>query len=112
MNRYASGELLYLDNAATSFPKPPQVLQAVQRFLMESGGNPGRGAHILANRAADSVYSCRETAAEFFHASPERVFDMDLASSKYDSISFILSDALISSAFFLKSISPVNTSRG
>lgn len=37
--------MIYLDNAATSWPKPPEVIAAMQTFLEEAGGNPGRSGH-------------------------------------------------------------------
>ena len=40
---------------------------------IEHCGNPGRGAHSLAMRAADEIYNCRKEAAELFGATPERV---------------------------------------
>ena len=64
---------VYFDNAATTFPKPPAVLRAVQRVLTTAGGNPGRGGHPLAARAGESVYHARETAAALFGAAPENV---------------------------------------
>lgn len=64
---------VYLDHAATSYPKPPAVLHAVERCLREAGGNPGRGAHHLASRAAEVIYNCREAAGTLFDAAPERV---------------------------------------
>ncbi len=73
MRRFSDTGLLYLDNAATSFPKPPQVTDAVCRCMAYAGGNPGRGTHVLSSRAADVVYDCREAAGGFFHVSPERV---------------------------------------
>lgn len=57
---------IYLDNAATSFPKPPAVLRAVHECMELYGGNPGRGSHRLALRAAEEVYACRVAAAELF----------------------------------------------
>ena len=57
---------VYLDNAATSFPKPPCVIRAVREAMELYGGNPGRGSHRLALRAAEEVYACREAAARFF----------------------------------------------
>ena len=43
--------MIYLDNAATSFPKPKQVSDAVAHHLNEIGGNPGRAAHAPAREA-------------------------------------------------------------
>lgn len=73
MTRFSQNNVLYLDNAATSFPKPPQVLQAVHQCMASYGGNPGRGSHRLSSRAADIVYTCREAAGAFFHAEPEKI---------------------------------------
>lgn len=64
---------IYVDHAATSYPKPPAVLHAVQRCMREAGGNPGRGSHQLASRAAEVIYNCRECAATLFDTAPERV---------------------------------------
>lgn len=61
-------KLVYLDNAATTFPKPPQVLREVQRCLEKTCGNPGRGGNPLAMAAADQIYECRDTLASFFSA--------------------------------------------
>lgn len=65
------GELIYLDNAATSFPKPTSVIESVRNFMLYSGGNAGRGSHALALEAARTVYECRSRLAEFFDASGE-----------------------------------------
>ena len=40
--------MLYFDNAATSFPKPPQVAAAMARFLDQDAANPGRAGHRMA----------------------------------------------------------------
>lgn len=64
---------VYLDHAATSYPKPPAVVKAVAECMRRSGGNPGRGSHRLALAASREIYACRETAATMFGASPERV---------------------------------------
>lgn len=64
---------IYLDHAATSYPKPPSVLSAVTDCMRYSGGNPGRGSHRLALAAAKELYACRETAANMFHGDPENV---------------------------------------
>ncbi|MGQ9467446.1 MAG: aminotransferase class V-fold PLP-dependent enzyme [Anaerolineae bacterium] len=60
--------MIYLDNAATSWPKPPQVLAAMVRFLTEVGANPGRSGHRLSVEAGRVVYAAREAVAELFHA--------------------------------------------
>ena len=58
--------MIYLDNAATSYPKPPQVARAMAQALA-SGANPGRSGHALAIGAARIVESCREAAAKMLH---------------------------------------------
>ncbi len=66
--------MIYLDNAATSYPKPPQVLRAMTGVMEKAGANPGRGGHRLALQAGRIVERCREIAAEMMHApGPERV---------------------------------------
>ncbi len=65
--------MIYLDNAATTLQKPPEVAEAVVRAL-GSLGNPGRGAHRGALDAARSVYTARETLTGFFGGkNPERL---------------------------------------
>ena len=65
--------MIYLDNAATTLRKPPQVALAMARAV-GSCASPGRGVHAPAMRAADVVYSCREEAAKLFHfPSPEKI---------------------------------------
>lgn len=75
--------MIYLDNAATSFPKPPQVIEEQSRCLKEYCGNPGRGSHRLAMRASEAIYSCREAVADLFGSPrPERViFTMNATAS-------------------------------
>jgi cysteine desulfurase family protein len=55
--------LIYLDNAATTYPKPPAVVDAVTRFLTEIGGNPARSGHRLAVAASRAVHDARERMA-------------------------------------------------
>ena len=64
---------IYLDHAATSWPKPAAVHRAVFDCLTRAGGNPGHGSHALSDAAAQMVYDCRCALAETFGASPERV---------------------------------------
>ena len=60
--------MIYLDNAATTFPKPKSVSRAIYRFLNETAANPGRSGHALSMAAAREVYRCREAVASLFHA--------------------------------------------
>lgn len=60
--------MIYLDNAATSFPKPVAVIDEVKACLERYCGNPGRGGHPLSMAAADKIYECREELSDFFDA--------------------------------------------
>ncbi len=60
--------MIYLDHAATSWPKLPQVIQTMSDYLDIAGGNPGRSGHRLSIAAARYVYDTREALAELFHA--------------------------------------------
>lgn len=64
--------MIYLDNGATSFRKPPAVAEAVKRAL-DTCANPGRGGHRAAMEAARTVLRCREQAAAMFGCQPEQV---------------------------------------
>ena len=65
--------MIYLDNAATSFPKPPQVIRGMTEALQQYGANPGRGGHQLDLQAGRTVEKCREAAAALLGTRPERV---------------------------------------
>ena len=66
--------LTYLDNAATTFPKPIGVVREVYKCLTTYCGNPGRSSHPPAMESAQKIYECRERLAEFFGSShPENV---------------------------------------
>ena len=56
--------LIYLDNAATSFPKPRCTVQAMAEALEKSGANPGRAGHRLSLAAGRIVEDCRQSIAE------------------------------------------------
>lgn len=58
--------MIYFDNAATTFPKPPAVTKEMLRCIREYGGNPGRSGHRLSMAAAEAVFNVREALAEFF----------------------------------------------
>jgi len=60
--------MIYLDNAATTYPKPDSVRSAVAYALRNYGANPGRAGHDMSLAAAEEVYRCRTAAADFFHA--------------------------------------------
>ena len=59
--------MIYLDNAATSFPKPPEVIKTVDLSMKLYGANPGRSGHKMSVDAASQVYKCREKLDSFFN---------------------------------------------
>jgi cysteine desulfurase family protein len=64
---------IYLDNAATSFPKPETVYQALDRFARQSLANPGRAGHKMALAAEHTLDEGRHLLNQFFHGKePER----------------------------------------
>src|SRR5437016_6642620 len=65
--------MIYLDNAATSFPKPEAVYQALDRFARQDLANPGRAGHKMALAAERALDDCRHLLNQFFHGEgPER----------------------------------------
>ena len=65
--------MIYLDNAATTFPKPASVSEEMSRCIMKYCGNPGRSAHKLSQRSSEKIYECRLLLAEMFNAEAENV---------------------------------------
>ena len=61
--------MIYLDNAATTFPKPKEVYCAVLDCMENYGANPGRAGHKLAMRAGRVIYECRENIAKLLNVS-------------------------------------------
>lgn len=59
--------MIYLDNAATSFPKPEEVYEAVMHHMKFSGANPGRSGHRLALEAGRGIFKTRELIADIFN---------------------------------------------
>ena len=60
--------MIYFDNAATTSPKPKQVLQAVTNAMTKLSANPGRSGHAMSEAAAVTVYGARQKAASLFGA--------------------------------------------
>lgn len=58
--------MIYLDNAATSWPKPPKVIEGIQECILNYCANPGRSAHEMALKSENTVYNCRCKIAELF----------------------------------------------
>ncbi len=72
---------VYFDNAATSYPKPPEVIRAVEKSF-RLVGNPGRSSHKLAQRSSEIIYDCRKSVADLFSANANNVvFTMNATQS-------------------------------
>lgn len=65
--------MIYLDNAATSFPKPQCVPVAMYNTQRCMGANPGRGGHAFSMKAGEKVFMCREKLAEHFGTKSDNV---------------------------------------
>jgi len=58
--------MIYLDNAATSWPKPEAVYQAMDSFMRHTGASPGRSGHLLSVAAARIIHEAREALCQLF----------------------------------------------
>ncbi|NME98695.1 aminotransferase class V-fold PLP-dependent enzyme [Aneurinibacillus aneurinilyticus] len=66
---------IYLDNAASTWPKPPEVSRAVAKCIDEYAANPGRGGHKLSLKASKAVYQARVRLARLFNVkNPNDIF--------------------------------------
>lgn len=84
--------MIYLDNAATTWPKPRGTAAAIAEVLSMRGANPGRGSYRMAELSAETVYKCRCRAAAFFGAkAPENVI---FTPSCTHSINYVLKGVL------------------
>src|SRR6266540_1004106 len=65
--------MIYLDNAATSFPKPEAVYAALDHFARHALANPGRSGHRMAQAAEHAIADARHRLNRFFNGrNPER----------------------------------------
>ena len=64
--------MIYFDYAATSYPKPPVVVDAVRNYMERIGANPGRGSHTLAASSARVVFDAREALARLLGINDSR----------------------------------------
>ncbi len=88
-----STPFIYLDHAATSWPKDDRVGAAMVDFLKHKAGNPGRGGHILARAADDVIEEARFKIAQLINApSPSRVI---LTHSCTDSLNLAIHGTII-----------------
>lgn len=82
----------YFDHAATSWPKPPEVVDAMVRAMDEAGGNPGRGAHALSLGAARTIAGARSALAALFGVPDDR--DIIFTAGCTQAINMVLKGAL------------------
>src|SRR6201993_3977366 len=87
--------MIYLDNAATSFPKPESVYRALDRFARQDLANPGRAGHKMALAAERALDDCRHLLNQFFHGEgPERfVFTLNCTDALNMALKGVLRDA-------------------
>lgn len=64
--------MVYFDNAATTYPKPTQVINALSKALVKYGANPGRGGYDMAINTSAEIYSARLAVAKLFNLSDEQ----------------------------------------
>src|SRR5437764_8016572 len=86
--------MIYLDNAATSFPKPEAVYQALDRFARQDLANPGRAGHKMALAAERALDDARHLLNQFFHGeAPERfVFTLNCTDALNMAFKGVLAD--------------------
>jgi cysteine desulfurase family protein len=86
--------MIYLDNAATSFPKPEAVYQALDRFARSELANPGRAGHKMALAAERALDDCRHLLNQLFHGEgPERfVFTLNCTDALNMAFKGVLND--------------------
>ncbi len=105
--------MIYLDHAATSFPKPEPVFRGMEAFVRASAANPGRGGHRRALEAGAMIDETRRLLARLFGCSrPERVvFTMNATDALNMAIKGVLGrgDHVITSVLEHNSVSrPLN----
>lgn len=84
--------MIYLDNGATSFPKPEEVYQAMDRFMRNSGANPGRSGHRMALEAGRSIYETREKLTQLFNI--DNVMNIIFTSNATESLNLAIKGLL------------------
>jgi cysteine desulfurase family protein len=86
--------MIYLDNAATSFPKPEAVYQTLDRFARQDLANPGRAGHKMALAAERALDDARHLLNQFFHGEgPERfVFTLNCTDALNMAFKGVLTD--------------------
>lgn len=85
--------MIYLDNAATTYPKPNSVVQNMKNAFSKYGSNPGRSGHQMSMDTAEKIFNCREIISDMFSSgSPLNViFTMNCTMSLNMAIKGVLS---------------------
>lgn len=66
--------MIYLDNGATSFPKPKAMIDSMSRCMLDYCGNPGRSGHFMSMKTGDEIYKARKNLAKLFNiGNPGRI---------------------------------------
>ena len=65
--------MIYLDNAATTFPKPDAVVETVDECMRNWCANPGRAGHAASMKSGEAVYHARREIAEFIGSKPQDI---------------------------------------
>lgn len=74
LGRLGEQKMIYLDNAATTWPKPKETIAAMEECMRIAGANPGRGGHQLSLAAGRIILETREAIADLFNVEdPARV---------------------------------------
>lgn len=101
--------MIYLDNAATSWPKPDRVYETLGTFLQHSGANPGRSGHRMATSAAGMLDRTRNRLAALFNApGPEQVI---FTLNATDALNFAIKGALIAGDHAISTVMEHNSVR-
>lgn len=85
-------QVRYFDHAATSWPKPPEVIEAMVRTMAEAGGNPGRAAHPLALAASRTIEAARSDLAKLLGVSDDR--NLSFTSGCTEALNLVLKGTL------------------
>ena len=94
--------MIYLDNAATTFPKPESVYQVMDQTFRQKGVNPGRGSYRIASELGHALAQSREALAQFFGAkNPSRII---FAYSATDALNMALKGILKSGDHVISTI--------
>lgn len=84
--------MIYLDNAATTFPKPSTVYDKINEAMLNYGANPGRSGHDLALKASRGIYDTRELLAAFFNV--DNPFNMIFTFNATESLNIAIKGVL------------------